>query len=53
MDKILSITKAVDYLQNPAKQTQVKEYEKQIDQLVYKLYDLTPAEIKVIESGTK
>ena len=51
VDKILSITKAGDYLQNPAKQTQVREYEKQIDQLVYKLYDLTPEEIKVVEKS--
>ena len=53
MDKILSITKAGDYLQNPAKQTQVREYEKQIDQLVYNLYNLTPAEIKVVEAEAK
>lgn len=28
------------------------DYEKQIDQLVYKLYGLTPEEIKVVESNT-
>ena len=44
---------SVDYLQNPAKQTQVREYEKQIDQLVYKLYDLTSEEIKVVEVKAK
>jgi len=27
----------------------VREYEKQIDQLVYKLYGLTPEEIKIVE----
>ena len=27
----------------------VKEFEKQIDQMVYKLYDLTPEEIKIVE----
>jgi len=27
----------------------VKEYERQIDLLVYKLYDLAPGEIKIVE----
>jgi len=36
-------------LENPEKQAKVKEYECQIDQLVYKLYDLTEEEIKIIE----
>jgi hypothetical protein len=50
VDKILAITKDEDYLKNPTKQAKVKEYEKQIDQLVYRLYDLTPEEIKIIEN---
>ena len=49
VDKILSIAKPEDYFQNPAKQAQVQEYEKQIDKLVYKLYSLTPKEMKIIE----
>ncbi|MEK7472884.1 MAG: TaqI-like C-terminal specificity domain-containing protein [Patescibacteria group bacterium] len=49
VDKLLDITKDGDYLQNPTRQTQVKDYEKQIDQLVYKLYGLTPEEILVVE----
>ncbi len=49
VDKILTITKSSDYLENTSKKEEVKEYEKQIDQLVYKLYDLTPEEIKIIE----
>jgi hypothetical protein len=49
VEKILAITKDDDYLENSAKQARVKEYEKQIDQLVYKLYDLTPEEIKIVE----
>lgn len=52
VDQILSITKDKDYLQNPAKQAQVKEYEKQIDQMVYDLYGLTEDEIKIVE-GTQ
>lgn len=49
VDKILAITKDEDYLSNPAKQSKVKEYERQIDQLVYQLYGLTPEEIAVVE----
>ena len=52
IDKILSITKSEDYLKDPSKQkNQVAKYEKQIDQLVYKLYELTPEEIKIIENS--
>ena len=51
VDKILKITKAENYPQNPAKQAKVQEYEKQINQLVYKLYDLTSEEIKIIENS--
>jgi len=47
--KILAITKDNDYLQNPAKRAQVKEYEKQIDQMVYELYGLTEEEIRIVE----
>ena len=49
VDKILAITEDKDYLENPTKQAKVKEYEHQIDQLVYKLYGLTPEEIKIVE----
>ena len=59
VDKILAITKDNNYLENPAKQakaclsedscSQAKEYEHQIDQMVYKLYGLTKDEIKIIE----
>jgi len=50
VDKILSITQLDDYLQNSAKQAQVKEYERQIDQMVYELYELTKEEIKIVEN---
>ena len=49
VDKILNITQTEDYLQNQEKQDAVKEYEKQIDIMVYKLYDLTYQEVKVID----
>jgi hypothetical protein len=50
VDRILAITKDEDYLQNLAKQAKVKEYERQIDQTVYKLYGLIPEEIKIVEN---
>ncbi len=53
IDKILAITKDDDYLENPIKQAKVREYEKQIDQLVYNLYGLTPEEIKIVERGNQ
>lgn len=53
VDKILAITKDEDYSTNSAKQAKVKEYECQIDQMVYQLYDLTPEEIAVVEGFNK
>ncbi len=50
VDKILAITKGDDYLESPVKQAKVREYEKKIDQLIYKLYGLTTEEIKIIEN---
>ena len=49
-NKILAITKDDNYLQNPTKQAKVKEYEQQIDQMVYELYGLTKKEIKSVEN---
>ena len=49
VDQILAITKDKDYLSNPTKQAEVKEPERQIDQMVYELYGLTPEEIAVVE----
>jgi len=51
VDKILAITKSSDYLENSDKQAKVKEYETQIDQIVYKLYDLTLDEVRIIENS--
>jgi hypothetical protein len=53
INQILSLNQSEDYLQNPIKQAKVKEYEKQIDQMVYKLYGLTDDEIKIIENFHK
>ena len=47
VDQIFSNTDG--YLDNPDKQAKVKKLESRIDQLVYKLYNLTPEEIKIVE----
>jgi len=51
--RILSITKEQDYLDNSGRQEKVKEYERQIDQMVYGLYCLTKEEIKIVEGFGK
>jgi len=51
--KILTITKNPDYFRNKTKQRKVKEHEYQIDRLIYKLYGLTPKEIKIVENFNK
>lgn len=51
VDRILSLTQDSNYDTDQQKQARVKEIEKQIDQLVYKLYNLTEEEIKIIEGG--
>lgn len=51
--KILAVTKSDDYSESHAKKEEVKEYEKQIDQMVYKLYDLTPEEIDIVEAESR
>lgn len=53
VDRILAITKDEDYLQNPEKQAKVKALEREIDQLVYKLYGLTEDEIRIVEGEAK
>jgi len=49
VEKILLVIKSDDYLNNPRKQAKVIKLEDQINQFVYKLYDLTPEEIKIVE----
>lgn len=49
IEEILVITNSSDYFINSDEQARVKVYEKQIDQMVYKLYGLTPEEIEVVE----
>jgi hypothetical protein len=51
VQEILSLTQSPDFETNQEKQQKVKELEREIDQLVYKLYGLTEEEIKIIESN--
>jgi hypothetical protein len=51
VDRILSNTKDADYLRNYTKQAKVKELEDKIDIMVYKLYDLTYDEAKIVDPG--
>jgi hypothetical protein len=48
---IFSIKKDEDYLQNIDKKAKVNDLEKQIDQLVCKLYGLTEDEIAIVEGN--
>ena len=49
VDKILNVTRNEDYLSNSNDLNLVKEYERQIDLMVYKLYELTYSEVKTID----
>ncbi|MHA2611538.1 MAG: Eco57I restriction-modification methylase domain-containing protein [bacterium JZ-2024 1] len=51
VDQILLLTHSSDYLSNPQKQGEVKELEREIDNLVYKLYGLTEEEIRIVEGA--
>ena len=51
VDDILNVSLSNDYLSNNEKQQAVKEYENQIDIMVYKLYDLTYDEVLTIDEG--
>ena len=50
VDEIIAIKKDDNYLENTSKQAKVAKKEKQIDQLVYKLYRLTGEEIRIVEN---
>jgi len=53
VEKIVNIASDNNYFQNQSKQLKVKEYERQIDQMVYKLYGLTQEEIEIVENSVK
>lgn len=49
VDKILAAHASAGSTSNPPADT--KNFEDEIDKLVYKLYNLTPEEIQIIEGG--
>lgn len=51
VDNILNLTNDKNYSDNSQKQQTIKEYENQIDVIVYKLYDLTYQEVLTIDKG--
>ncbi|MDD4151578.1 MAG: Eco57I restriction-modification methylase domain-containing protein [Candidatus Gracilibacteria bacterium] len=53
VDQILEITKKEDYLEREDLRKQVKVLEAKIDEMVYKLYELTPEEIELVEESLK
>lgn len=53
VNKILTITKDDDYLRNKVKQKKIKEYEHQIDKMVYNLCGLTEKEVEMVENFNK
>lgn len=52
VDEILTITTSEDYPSSESKQAKVKQLENQIDLMVYKLYDLSDKEIKIVKKST-
>jgi len=50
VDKIMALTKADDYLQDQPKQKKVQEYQEQIDEMVFELYNLNKDEVKIIQN---
>ncbi|MFA6374270.1 MAG: TaqI-like C-terminal specificity domain-containing protein [Candidatus Paceibacterota bacterium] len=53
VNKVLNITRNEDYLTSIEKKKEVKKLEYQIDELIYKLYDLSPEEVKIVENSTQ
>jgi hypothetical protein len=49
VETIFIHTKDPDYPHNPDKQAKVSDLERQIDKMVYELYELTPEEIDIVE----
>jgi len=49
VNEVMHVIKSENYDQSTQKQAKVNALKQEIDQLVYKLYDLTPEEIKIVE----
>jgi hypothetical protein len=53
VEQITSIAEGDDYLEDPRSQAKLREIEGDLDHLVYKLYDVSPHEMKDIEASAK
>ena len=53
VDEILTLTQFPDFETSKEKQERVKELEREIDELVCELYDLTEEEIELVEGGVQ
>ena len=53
IDLIGNLVSQITALKKQDKNADTQELEREIDQLVYKLYDLTPEEIAIVEEGVK
>ncbi|NQU83167.1 MAG: N-6 DNA methylase [Parcubacteria group bacterium] len=52
-ERIVNLTKSILTLKKQNKDADTQNLESQIDQLVYKLYDLTPEEVEIVENSSK
>jgi site-specific DNA-methyltransferase (adenine-specific) len=52
-DRIISLVDQILSLKKPDPQADIGALEAEIDQLVYKLYNLTPEEIKIVEESLR
>ena len=50
VNKIIGIMSDRNFFQDKNKKSKIREIQEQIDQMVYKLYDLTDDEIKIVEN---
>ncbi len=53
VDKIIALIKSKNNSDDLNIQNRLREYEKQIDQMVYTVYDLAPDEIQIVEKQNK
>src|SRR5262249_51729245 len=51
VDRILEITSNANSLNDSRKRAKVREYEVQIDQVIYKVYGLDSEDIKIVEAN--
>ena len=50
-EEILSLKKSINSIKNSQNHDRVKSLEKEIEQMVYKLYELTEEEVQIVEES--